>query len=209
MPKTTLQNNAIKEQRAKEILEASLRLFCEKGFDRVSINMIADECNISHGLLYHYYQSKEEILTNLNRTYLKELEINLIKLYKPGEKAEDYFKKALDYVLSYIQSSKTNTYYSNLFFQTTLNELNKNSAYMPLSPKLHSIIYNAMKSIKKSSTNVTAKDFDNLIIYALLLLEAYSGAQYKYPRLVRDEPKVDDILNFIKYGTQGSGHFDN
>ena len=62
MPRTSFQNRAIKEQRSQEILDSALLLFSTKGFDKVSIDMIADDCHISHGLFYHYFASKDEIL---------------------------------------------------------------------------------------------------------------------------------------------------
>lgn len=50
------------DERRKEIIEVSSRLFAEKGFDSCSINDILREVNIAKGTFYYYFKSKEEVL---------------------------------------------------------------------------------------------------------------------------------------------------
>lgn len=47
--------------RRQEILDGAIRVFAGKGYDRTTIADIARELNISQGLCYRYYPSKEEI----------------------------------------------------------------------------------------------------------------------------------------------------
>ena len=49
------------EVRKKEILTGALKVFSKKGYDKTTITDIAKELNISQGLCYRYYASKEEI----------------------------------------------------------------------------------------------------------------------------------------------------
>jgi len=51
-----------KEERKKEIMDTSLRLFLTKGFEETSIQNIIDEISISKGGFYHHYKSKNELL---------------------------------------------------------------------------------------------------------------------------------------------------
>ena len=44
------------------IITVSARLFLEKGFDKTSIQDIADTAGISKGAIYHHFRSKEEII---------------------------------------------------------------------------------------------------------------------------------------------------
>ena len=48
------------EIRHKILLEAEL-LFLQKGYDRTTLQMIADKVNISKSNFYHYFRSKEEM----------------------------------------------------------------------------------------------------------------------------------------------------
>ncbi|WDT80925.1 MAG: helix-turn-helix domain containing protein [Candidatus Manganitrophus sp.] len=50
------------ERRRKELLEVSLRLFSENGYDATSIRDIAREAGITEGLIYHYFQGKKDLL---------------------------------------------------------------------------------------------------------------------------------------------------
>lgn len=49
------------QERRQEILEHAIRVFARKGYDKTSISDIAKEMNISQGLCYRYFASKEEI----------------------------------------------------------------------------------------------------------------------------------------------------
>jgi len=61
MPKTEEQNQKILDKRKEEILEAALEEFSQKGFSGTKILDIVRRAEISQGLLYHYYKSKEEL----------------------------------------------------------------------------------------------------------------------------------------------------
>jgi AcrR family transcriptional regulator len=51
-----------KEERREQILDAALRVFSEKGFAGASIRDIAREVGVTEGLLYHYFESKEQLM---------------------------------------------------------------------------------------------------------------------------------------------------
>ncbi|BDD03460.1 TetR/AcrR family transcriptional regulator [Aureibacter tunicatorum] len=71
-PRTKEQNEAIKTERKKAILEAALRLFSVKGYDSSSVSEIAKEAGISKGSVYNYYESKEDILMEVMEKALEE-----------------------------------------------------------------------------------------------------------------------------------------
>ncbi len=50
------------EERREQILEAALRIFSEKGYAGASIRDIAREVGVTEGLLYHYFESKEQLM---------------------------------------------------------------------------------------------------------------------------------------------------
>lgn len=55
----------LKEERRQQILEVALDLFIRKGYGACKITDIAKEANISNGLLFHYFSSKEELYKEL------------------------------------------------------------------------------------------------------------------------------------------------
>jgi AcrR family transcriptional regulator len=44
------------------ILDAAVRVFARQGFYRCRVSDVADEAGVAYGLVYHYFQSKDEIL---------------------------------------------------------------------------------------------------------------------------------------------------
>lgn len=50
------------ETRRSQLLDIALTLFAEQGVEHVSIKDLATEAGVAQGLLYHYFQSKEELL---------------------------------------------------------------------------------------------------------------------------------------------------
>lgn len=64
------------EERREQILDAAIRIFCEKGFAGTTIRDIAREVGVTEGLLYHYFESKEALENACwkERTWRAELE---------------------------------------------------------------------------------------------------------------------------------------
>jgi AcrR family transcriptional regulator len=53
--------------RRKELLDAAVRVFARKGFHAARVGDIAEEAGVAHGLLYHYFRSKDEVLETIFR----------------------------------------------------------------------------------------------------------------------------------------------
>jgi TetR/AcrR family fatty acid metabolism transcriptional regulator len=43
------------------ILDAAVRVFARQGFHTCRVSDIADEAGVAYGLVYHYFQSKDEV----------------------------------------------------------------------------------------------------------------------------------------------------
>lgn len=88
----------------KMILDASMKLFVEQGFENVSIRKIADLIEYSPTTVYLYFKDKDEILFNLHELgFQKMAEYNeglwdiknpLLRLHKMGE---NYIKFGLSH----------------------------------------------------------------------------------------------------------------
>lgn len=61
------------EEKRKLILDAAVRVFARDGYYTSRVSDIAAEAGIAHGLLYHYFRSKEEVLTTLFAENWREL----------------------------------------------------------------------------------------------------------------------------------------
>ena len=64
-PRKPEDNRELLDQRRTEILEAALKVFARRGLAGTKVGDIAATAGLSHGLLYHYFRSKDEIFTEL------------------------------------------------------------------------------------------------------------------------------------------------
>ena len=47
------------------ILDAAVRVFAERGYHGARVGDIAEDAGVAHGLLYHYFASKDEVLRTI------------------------------------------------------------------------------------------------------------------------------------------------
>ena len=50
------------EDKRQQLLWAAVRVFARKGFHASRVGDIAEEAGVAHGLLYHYFKSKDQVL---------------------------------------------------------------------------------------------------------------------------------------------------
>lgn len=55
----------IRDERRKQILQAAVKVFADKGYADCRISEIAEEAGVAYGLVYHYFGSKEALLSGV------------------------------------------------------------------------------------------------------------------------------------------------
>jgi len=61
------------QERRRQILDRSAEIFAEKSIAATTIRQIADAVGVYSGALYHYFPSKDAIVTELIREYIEDL----------------------------------------------------------------------------------------------------------------------------------------
>lgn len=61
------------EEKRRQILAAAVRVFARDGYHTSRVGDIAEEAGVAHGLLYHYFPSKDEVLATVFRENWGEL----------------------------------------------------------------------------------------------------------------------------------------
>ena len=64
-PRTDTQNEKIRVERKQQIMNVALEVIADNGFANASISRIAKEAGISKGLLYNYFESKEDLVISI------------------------------------------------------------------------------------------------------------------------------------------------
>ena len=79
----------IRDERKGQIIEAALRVFARRGIIGTKMSMIASEAGISAGLLYRYFDSKDELFTKLVQQAVDESIDGIKSIYQlPGSPLE-------------------------------------------------------------------------------------------------------------------------
>ncbi|WP_026009766.1 TetR/AcrR family transcriptional regulator [Priestia filamentosa] len=79
------QLQQIRDERKEQIIEAALRVFARRGIIGTKMSMIASEAGISAGLLYRYFNSKDELFTTLVQQAIDESIAGIKSIYQlPG-----------------------------------------------------------------------------------------------------------------------------
>ncbi len=90
-----------KEQREKELLQAALNVFIEKGYKGTTTAEIARVADISEVTLFRYFKSKDEIFMLSVKPVIEE-SLNMLKLDVDQEKFKDALRAALIQRVQYI-----------------------------------------------------------------------------------------------------------
>lgn len=83
---------AASEEKRRLIIDAAVRVFARDGYHTSRVGDIAEEAGIAHGLLYHYFSSKEEVLTTLFRENWGELLGRLERVEQSDEPADEQLR---------------------------------------------------------------------------------------------------------------------
>ncbi|MBS4215046.1 TetR/AcrR family transcriptional regulator [Neobacillus rhizophilus] len=79
------QLDQIRDERREQIKQAALKMFARRGYTGTKTSMIAKEASISEGLIYRYFNSKEELFITLVQELMEEARSELENVgYLPG-----------------------------------------------------------------------------------------------------------------------------
>ena len=92
MARTYYTPSAVPDQdKRRVLLDAAVRVFARKGYHAARVGDIAEEAGVAYGLLYHYFDSKEDVL----RSVFRETWRALIETIKSVEEDEDQPREQL------------------------------------------------------------------------------------------------------------------
>lgn len=93
------------DDKRNDILNTAARVFARDGFDRTSMNAIADACGISKANIYHYYRGKDALLFDMLDGYLSELRDRVLSVDDPSLPPKTRFRHAVREVLRAYQGA--------------------------------------------------------------------------------------------------------
>jgi len=87
------------EDKRRQLLDAAVRVFARKGFHASRVGDIAEEAGAAHGLLYHYFNSKDEVLEAVFHENWSLLQQRIASVEETDEPATDQLRHITAIVL--------------------------------------------------------------------------------------------------------------
>jgi len=87
------------EDKRRQLLDAAVRVFARKGFHASRVGDIAEEAGVAHGLLYHYFDSKDQVLEAIFRENWSVLVARIASVEESDEPAADQLRHIAAIVL--------------------------------------------------------------------------------------------------------------
>ncbi len=168
-PRTEKQYLEIREERKAQIKEVALELISESGFQNTSISKIAARAGISKGLMYNYFESKEEMIREILYDGMDAL-ARIFDPNKDGILTDEEVKFFIDEVFGIL---KSNTKYWRLYITVMLQP----GVMKLISEKFHETITPLMSTL---ISYFAAKGSPQPITDAKMVLALFDGICFHY-----------------------------
>jgi len=106
MPKGIPLTDEEQQRRRKEIFDASVHLFLEKGFTETSMREIAKAAGLGKSTLYDYYKSKDEIMVSYFEEEIKKITIHAEEIIQANSTIAEKLRKIMQMHLGYLVDSR-------------------------------------------------------------------------------------------------------
>jgi AcrR family transcriptional regulator len=124
-PRTSKQFEKIRENKRSQIINAAVECFAKRGYHAVSISELAKFAGISKGLMYNYFESKDELL----RCIFREIMSEMMHLFDPDQKGLSEKEDLIKYLERFFRHLKSNIIlwkmYLAIFSQPAVQEILK------------------------------------------------------------------------------------
>ena len=88
-----MTDSSLATDKRRLLLEAAVRVFARRGFHAARVGDIAEEAGVAHGLLYHYFSSKEEVLETIFRETWADLLAAVRDVEDSGDPAQEQLRQ--------------------------------------------------------------------------------------------------------------------
>lgn len=157
----------------EKIMSVAIEEFAINGYKAASTNVISKKANISKGLLYHYYSSKEKLYLAVIRVAIDKFKENVTI------KSKSLDKKGIDYISEYFNIKfkffKENPLYSKLISNILLNNDIEGISILvdEFNDYNNSLIYGVLNTIEINPKFNKQKAYELIIMIGDKLGEKY------------------------------------
>lgn len=186
MPRTPRQYEEIRNEKKKLILDTALELFANQGYASTSISKIAQKAGISKGLMYNYFESKDELLRTIMNDFIDEM-IGLLDPNRDNSLDDDELSNLIDYFFELIKNRREEM---KLFYQLSLQPDVMNLLTQD------AMLEKSIKYKKMYVDNLMSKFPDDPVSAMINLISIFKGFALIY--VFTPESYPDEILEHYK-----------
>ena len=200
----TIVKTPLRIKRKQSIIRGALKAFCERGVNGATVDDICNKAECSHGLFYHYYNNKEEILTDIKLTYSNFNQQDIKEVAESNTYTLIKLKEVLTRFFSLIKESEDFCYGYYFFVAETIRngglENEELNLYNPVKPYLDAIEYLICEGVYLGEISNKFKKEDLIATINSILTGTVLNyiAQPKELKSAYKLPSVDLIIETIK-----------
>lgn len=185
-PRTKDKLEQIRESKKELILHVSLELFATRGIHSTSMDEIAKTAGISKGLIYNYFNSKDDLIKEILFSVLKNLEM-LFDPNKDGVLETDEFEYLIVEVVNMV---KSNPKFWRLYFTLMIKP---EAQYILSEGHAREQFSFMMDEMKEYLEN---KGFENPTGEVMLLHALFDGVIMNYS-INPDQYPIDEVAKIV------------
>ena len=158
------------EDKRRAILEAMLKLISENGFHGTAMSKVAKEAGVSAGIIYHYFESKDELIDELYRHIKRKFGRVIVESFDQNQPLRSQVRQLLGVMIRYYiqrprESVFVEQYTRSPYFRPEI-EAEVSQYYLPVA-----------ECLQRAQQEMIVKDFPGAVLTTLTLDVATSLAQ--------------------------------
>lgn len=186
-----------REFKKKEILDASIELFAQKGFITTTLDDIAEKSEFGKGTLYNYFASKEEIYKAIIASIIENHRNEMNVLEKETNTFQEYLFETMKRHIGFCLNNK------NAFLLMVFTGMHHKKSTTPEISKM--MIDNEKLMIShytdKANAAIRNKEIRDIDSERIIKMFKASSFAYIYDRLISGKLKMENIDDEARFVT--------
>lgn len=173
----------------KKIYDTAFSLFAEKGYNHVTMKVVAEKTGIAVGTLYNYYSNKMDLFLNVFREYINQIYLNINEIIELDGDLRECI------VVLYDEIMKISGFSEEIIKNTIINKNNKiiNTLRDDLNKKMRELV-SKFKTINKDRDFTLSSKKEERVIRLLFLAIIDFAREFPEER----EENITFVSNLIK-----------
>lgn len=187
------------------IITAAKKVYKSNGYKNVSMDLIAQEANVSKSLLTHYYKKKHIILTNINRTYLDSIGKFVMTLL-PDDPLTVLMVTYRIFHMNILSDPQTKKFWFDAMLRTDIGMEsydNSDIVYMPVFKKYNAYLGKSDLKIRKIQILGAGREMSYVYFHKMYDMsdEEYIQKNLEHAAMLLGAPNYD-IINCTNKGKE-------